>query len=218
MLPIFRGALLWAFCCTLTTAWAQARVNPAGDADLALPYQMATVSDDADVVRLFFSPTCGFSRQAHLPVTRWGATLPRGMRFEATPVVTREPASAIAAAAYFTVSKLAPERIDQYTDLLYSVLQDRREPADQLRTYAAVARQVGVDPARFEATVRSAEMRDRVFAAAKMLARYKLSVTPTLAVGGRFLVTSDATQGINSNFFELLNAVASKYLIERGAR
>lgn len=181
-----------------------------------MPYQLARVGEDEGVVRVFFLASCGFCRMAHAPMAKWGKSLPSGLRFEATPVVTRDPAHSMAASAYYAAVKVAPDRADAFMEEVYAALQDRRQSANDPRTYAEAARTLGIDMKRFVAAAGSNETREKVVLAARLLARYRIDTTPSMTVGGRYVVNTETTQGINANLIDLLNAVTSKYLQETG--
>ncbi|MBE7540581.1 MAG: DsbA family protein [Rhodocyclaceae bacterium] len=199
-------------------AWSAMAQSTAGIPlpDMDMPYQTVSVHEDANVVRVFFMGTCSYCRQAHAPLIRWGKSLPRTLKFEMTPVASTDPAHMVGAAAYYAVERISPGNTDLFMERVYSAIQDHRQPASDPRTYLAAARAIGIDPRVLNDAMRSKENRDKVFAAARMLARYKVDSTPSMAIGGRYVVGTEVTQGVNSNLFDLLNAVTSKYLIETG--
>jgi len=182
----------------------------------ATPYTEVSVREDVNVVRLFFLPSCPYCRLAHSTVVRWGETLPKAIRFETTPVVTRDRAAMLSAAAYYAAAAMNPAAAGRYVDALYAELQDRHAPAGDVATYLSVAKATGYEPRRFYAAMASDESKKKVRKAGLLASTYKLTSTPSVTMGGRFVVTPESSQGVNSAFYDLLNAVMSKYLIETG--
>ncbi|MDK9702570.1 MAG: thiol:disulfide interchange protein DsbA/DsbL [Sulfuritalea sp.] len=175
-----------------------------------------TIKEDADTVRMFFSFSCPHCYQAHDPIVRWGSSLPTSLRFEVTPVVTKDAASLMGAAYYYAVKQAAPLKLAIFSAAVYEGIQRQNGRADQEVTYLKAAARVGIDTEALKRTVRSEPVKQATYRAAQLVAAYALDATPSVTTGGRYVVTPEATQGINGNFFQLVNAVTSKHMIETG--
>lgn len=182
------------------------------------PYRTlkTVIKEDADTVRMFFSFSCSFCFQAHDPVVRWGSSLPTSLRFEVTPVVTKDAASVMGAAYYYAVKITAPLKLAIFSSAVYDGIQRQKGRADQESTYLKAATRVGIAIEPLKAEVRSKKVMEATYRAGQLVASYRLDATPSITAGGLYVVTPEATQGINGNFFQLINAVTSKHLIETG--
>lgn len=211
-LKTFSALLLWA---ASALAYAQMPPMEAPGATAAPPYRTIAeaATEDRAVVRVFFLFSCSYCAQAHEGVVRWGASLPKGIQFRPTPVVT-DRGSAIAAAYFYAVQRSAPMHVDRFVSATYAEIQQRQgNPADE-RTYLRAATLAGLDRDALARVVRSKAVSDATRRAVLLMGQYQLDSTPSITIGGKYVVTPDATMGVNSNFYELLNAVTSKYLIE----
>lgn len=181
-----------------------------------LPYTEVSVSGDKDIARIFFLSTCPFCRAAHGVIRKWGATIPHTLRFVETPVVLNTPDTLLPAAAFYAMTAISAERLPEFVEAMYTEIQGRHKLPGAISTYKVIARSMGMSPDKFVDVMKSPQVRNQVFTAARLTQAYGLTATPSITVGGRYLVTPEATQGVNSRFFDLLNAVTSKYLIDSG--
>lgn len=215
-------ATLWALF-----VWQSAAANPVVSLSPATPSAPAQevspfrsvnppVLDDARTVRLYFSYTCPFCRTSHKQLTRWGSTLPKQLQFRVSPVVGVSETTMIPAFAFYTVRKLAPGRIDAFNELIYEEVQDRNKPVTDLRMYVRAAQQIGIAPQKFIETWGSEGINRVVTEAVKLGAQYRLTSTPSLAIGGTMVITPEVTNGVNDAFINLANATTSKAMIEMG--
>lgn len=178
------------------------------------PFRVANVHGDNQIVRFFYSVTCPHSRLAHQTIQRWGGTLPKSLRFIQTPIVTAERSSMVSAGAFHTAKLLRPSGVDHFLTTVYSLIQDKHYAPESINTYLEAAKANNYDVVKFERVMRSDRVIELFLEDAKLLSAYRLETTPSIAIGGKYLVDPEPTQGINANFFELINAVTSKYLIE----
>lgn len=209
-------SLLSVLCVGSTLAQGKT-VSPTAD-DLT-PYRTSTAPvpvDERRKVRVFFSFACPYSAQSHMSLARWGDTLPAGMKIEMTPVVTKDPGTGYGAAYYYAVLQMMPKQLDSFTAAVYDEIQRKNARMDRHETYLAAARRVGISPDALRRAVQRDQVRDGVYSAAALLSSYKIDATPSVVSGGKYVVTPEATQGVNGNFYQLINAVTSKHLTEVG--
>jgi thiol:disulfide interchange protein DsbA len=50
----------------------------------------------------------------------------------------------------------------------------------------------------------------------RRLVAYRVGCTPSVAIGGRFVITPDNTNGDQAMFYQLANGMVSKAIAERG--
>jgi len=204
----------------VASAHAQSQPTPKqAQAEDATPYRIskASVADsERNKVRVFFAFTCPFSAQAHAGLVRWGTTLPPSMRIEMTPVVTKDQASALGAGYYLAARQLAPRQLEVFTDAVYDEIQHKNGRADTHQPYLAAARRAGISPDALKRTAQGDKVRGEAYSAALLLGAHKIDGTPSVVAGGKYIVTPEVTQGINGNFYQLINAVTSKHLLEAG--
>lgn len=215
---IFSLLLLALLATGASAQQMQATPGAAAQSANTQPYKEIAppVGGDRDVVRMFFSFTCPFSYQAHEPIDRWGKSLPRPLRYEITPVVTNDMSSLMGAAYYYAVKSIKPQAAPTFLVNVFEAIQKRRESADNPQTYRRAAERIGIRGDQLNKVVKSDAVRDQAFRAAQLVAASQLTETPTLIVGGQYLVTAETTLGVNGNFIQLINATTSKYMIERG--
>lgn len=202
-----------------TGAFAQQMQGmPPAQAANAQPFKELTspVEADRDVVRMYFSFSCPFSLQAHEPIERWGRSLPRPLKYEITPVVTGDMRSLMGAAYYYAVKTIKPAAVPAFVANTFEAIQKRHEPADKPQTYRRAAERAGVTAEQLDKIVKSSSVEMQTRRAALLVGDTQLTETPTLVIGGLYLVTPEATLGVNGNFVQLINATTSKYMIERG--
>jgi thiol:disulfide interchange protein DsbA len=219
----YSAALVCAAVLSATT-WAASPDAPsatgaavAGESFVPFRTLQMNIQDDAKVVRLFFSFSCPHCFQSHDPIVRWGYSLPATLRFEVTPVVTRDAASVMGAAFYYAVKMTAPLKLPLFSTAVYDAIQRQSARPDKEETYLQAASRAGIPPGPLRQMVRSQKVMEATYRAGQLVAAYKLDATPSVTTGGRYVVTPEATQGINGNFFQLINAVASKHMIEIGS-
>lgn len=162
----------------------------------------------------FFAFTCPACRQYHESITRWGRTLPKDWTFEAVPIVTSDVGSMAAARAWYAVQAAAPGKREVFADALYSVVQDEGGGLSQEAVYARAVAFAGVDPDKFVRAWRKVGEAPLQRIALKM-AEYRLTSTPTLGVGGRYVITPENTNGNMDLFIRLASGVVSKVLHQR---
>lgn len=162
---------------------------------------------DSRKVLCFFSFTCPVCAAYHASVAQWGESLPPGWKLEFVPVTLPQRETVIAARAYFAALKADPAKIYDFVGSAYTQIQQQGMKQDDPRTWATAARMARIT--HFE------EQWEKISTGAVKkpyddLLAYQIAATPSLAIGGRYVITPDDTNGDRDLFFRLAAAMVSK--------
>ena len=175
------------------------------------PYRAVNVAGDGRRVYVFFSFSCPACRNHHRAMREWSETLPSSIAFEFVPVVVADPDYVLAARAWYAARLAAPARLAQFTDAVYVQIHDYKRPVSDPEMWlsaASSARIPGFDEAWTKVSRRQIEQ------AATLLERYGITETPSMAIGGHFVITPDNVNGDGRLFIELANGLVSKQVRE----
>jgi protein dithiol oxidoreductase (disulfide-forming) len=168
------------------------------------------IAGDLRTVKVFFQYTCPFCANYFSGIDGWGKTLPPSWKFEWVPVVaSTSKEEFIAAMAYYAALQTDPQKISLFSLYAYDAIISQRKLVSDPNTWIGVCR--------------SCQMQEQVFinafkkvapnviqAAAKDCARYRISETPSVAIGGAYVITPSNTNGNAELFYQLLNGMVSK--------
>jgi len=176
----------------------------------ALPYrEVKGPSEDASKVLAFFSLTCPSCRNIHVGLSRWSKTLPKKMAFEFTPVVLPDRQSVVGARAWYAAKLAGPASLDTFAERAYALIQDEGFSPDNPKLWRRAAAGAGIQG--FEAAWQRVSPAQLERAAGKLSA-YNIQATPSVVIGGRFVITPDDTNGDISLFFNLANGMVSRVM------
>lgn len=202
---------------------------PAPPQGAGLPFDEISprVETDRHRVRLLFSYECNHCRTYHNAVHEWGRTIPQPFRFTATPIITDSNSQNNILAVY---GRIMAEMIDSkalrpYDLMIYELIQ-----GDPSRGVAAAGRlrledimsvlvRAGIPMEKLKAFSKSnkpALVEKRLPEHARAIQTFGLKATPSIALGGRYLITPDHTGGNAQQFVSLLNGLLSR-MLERGS-
>lgn len=219
------GALLASLIASPPTLSA----NKTPPAPQGMPFDEITprVETDKYVVRLLFSYDCNHCRSYHNAVHEWGESLPKPFRFWATPIVadTNNPNNIMAVYGRIMTEMIDPKALRPYDLMIYELMQgdpsSGKMPAARIRIediMSCIVRS-GVPAAQLGAFTKSkkvALIEKRLPEHARAISTYGIKATPSIAVGGRYLVTPDHTGGNAQQFVSLLNGIVSR-MLEKGS-
>lgn len=174
------------------------------------PYlQVKPVEGEGQVVRVFFSPSCAFSRAYFGFFRNLQATLPQGRRFEMSVVVNQGDGLAYAL-AFETVASVYPAHVANFVEASMLGVQERGLGASNWRAierFGAAAR----IPRPLPAVVheRLVEARARVERAMERQRALAITNTPAVAVAGTYIATPEFTNGDATAFSQLVNGLIS---------
>ena len=179
------------------------------------PYKtIGPIPSDTKIIRYFFLFSCSFCAAYHDRVAGWSKTLPKDYKFEWMPVVFDQPSANMAAA--FAAARLVatPAQLDLFMKESYRAVAAGK-PSNQAKTWDEVAAKAGVK--NFKGAL-SRVPSDFVGRLAQFEKTYELDRTPTMVIGGKYLITPDSVNGSESLFISLANGLVSKVMIEAQAK
>ncbi len=156
---------------------------------------------------MFFSISCPICAQHNPTIARWGKTLPRGWSLEQVPVATPDKESVIATRAYYAALEAAPSRIDLFLEAAYTAVHDKGMNPNDPGTWAVAAKAAGIS--NFDTAWKNVR-KEQVLMAHRKLVDYEIAATPSIAIGGRYVITPEDTNGDAGLFMQLANGMVSK--------
>jgi thiol:disulfide interchange protein DsbA len=189
MLSMLAGAVA-------TPSFAQLAKSPSPDAVDSKPYDVLqpAIAADRKRVRLLFAYDCPFCLRYHNGLVSWGASLPKSVTFDAFPVIANLDNESVPMAI---VGRLIGQALD------HKVL-----PAYDYAMFTAIQGdpQTGAMP---KGTLNMDQVLNALVEAG-INRTYQLKATPSIAIGGRYVINPDHTQGNPQNLLLLLNGVVSR--------
>lgn len=222
------GAIAAVLASPLLTnnSWAQG-VPATGKQDPGIsskPYDLITptVPGDTNRVRFLFSYDCPYCRSYHNGLSQWGATLPKPYIFDTTPLITSVDNDNQVLAVYgrLIAQALDPAKVPLYDFSMYTLLQGDTDTGklgkttisleDVLKTLVSV----GVDFKAIQSFVntKGSALQRRVPEYGSLINTYKVTVTPSVALLGRYVVNPDHANSNPSQFLLLLNGLVSRLM------
>ena len=174
------------------------------------PYlQVKPVAGEGNVVRVFFSPGCSFSKGYFNFFKNLATTLPQPKRFAFSALVNRADGIGYAL-AFAAVDKYFPNHVVNFAEASLLGVLDRGLGASN---WAAIERfgKAARLPVALPALVRSRQVQlmASVRAAIKRQTALGVTNTPAVAVAGVYVVTPEFTQGDATLFSQLVNGLIS---------
>lgn len=190
---------------------AVALARPSSD-NIPLPYsEVGPILTDARKCLHVFQFSCGHCRRFHGPLVAWGRTLPKAYQFVSVPLVLPDRDHVTAARAWYAVSNIAPTHLDAFAEAAFQAIIDRGMPMSSAKTWAQSVERAGVPSAEFVKAWGKVDER-RLSESLDLLSKYRIQSTPSLAIGGRYVITPDNTQGDMELFIKLASGLVSKTL------
>jgi thiol:disulfide interchange protein DsbA len=139
-------------------------------------------------------------------VEKWEKTLPKDVQFRRVPAVFNDR-WALDAAIFYTFEAMG--LLDKLHRPFFDAIHRGGLRTDNRQALNEWLQKQGVDPAKFDATMKSFGVQSKTRRAAQLTALYKIDGTPAMAVHGRYTVSTE--QGRTQNgMFETVN-----YLVEQ---
>lgn len=178
----------------------------------ALPYrEVAPLKKDARVVRVFFMFDCPYCFQYDASFWQWGKSLPRNWKLEFTPIFTGQPANYIWIRAFYAVQRAAPANLERFMQLTYIAAQQQKRNLLEQDTWRDIVQDAGINRAAFDTAWASLENSEKLVGPiVDSTDHYRVEATPSVAIGGRYVITPDNTHGNPELFMQLLNAMISR--------
>ena len=208
--------LLWNS--TAGNALAQASLLPgavrgAGPQQASpLPYRIVgPIPEDRRTALVFFSFTCPFSLQYHETLWDWAESLPRSWQVRFVPVLVQGIESLHSLRAYTAASLTDASKLRGFMSVAFNELLQRQADAKSETTWLRIVDGAGYSRSDFgEAWKSLGDTTAMIDPIVERQARYDLEVTPSVVIGGNYLVTPDSTNANEALFVQLLNGMVSK--------
>ena len=185
----------------LLSSWAMADVQLGRDyTELKKPQPVASASKVE--VWAFFSYHCSHCATLDPALQAWKAKLPADVDFRQVQIVWDKEMAPLAQ-LFATVQLLKLERL--HTPIFTAMIQEKQNLRDE-KVLAAWLKTQNVDVKSFMETYRSFSVTNQATRAAQITRDYAIDGTPTIVVGGRYVVPSTAPARV----IEVTNALIAK--------
>ena len=193
-------------CCAHSLVAAQVP----SEMDRMKPYlQVKPVKADQQVVRVFFTPSCQYSRTYLQFFKNLEATLPAGKAFNFSNVVNSADGLEYAM-AFLAVRKFQPQYLENFVEASLTGVQDlhisTRNWTGIYKIGQAAHVPVAVPKLVYE---HRTEMKAMLTQAVELQHDLGITNTPAVAVAGTYVVTPEFTNGDAATFSELVNGIIS---------
>lgn len=183
-------------------------------AELPLPFEtVGPYKQDGKTTYHFFLYSCPFSGQTEGSFETWAATLPKTVKYESVPVIVDMP-SLWMARAYYAALNADPKKINDFHHAAFLHVLQKHGDTETEKAWFEVAQTAGYDLNVFQKTWSDSRIPGQVKQALELAQRYKIEMTPSLAIGGKYLVTPERVGGQYTHLFELANGLVSQILME----
>jgi protein dithiol oxidoreductase (disulfide-forming) len=145
-------------------------------------------------------------------VEKWEKTLPKDVQFRRVPTVFNER-WALDAAIFYTFEAMGV--LDKLHRPFFEAIHRNGLRSDNRQALAEWLQKQGIDPAKFDATMKSFGVQSKTRRAAQLTVHYKISGTPAMAVHGRYTVSTDQGR-TQDGMFETVNYLVDT--LRKGAK
>lgn len=175
-----------------------------------LPAAQPTSAQKIEVLE-FFSYGCSHCFHLHHDLSAWAKKMPKDVELVYVPVIFRDSAEPLARTYYALASM--PE-FEKMHDAVYRGMHVENAELFDLDSIASFVEKRGADRAKFTAAYNSFSMSSRISRAKQMIRSYYIQGTPTLVVGGKYVIT-----GLQpADTIRVLDTVIAKVRKERGKK
>jgi len=202
--------------------YANTAIAAPPQASIPNPIKEVTPFASADELSVigFFKFSCPICRNYHLPLEYWGKSLPPEFKYQFYPVIEGDATSAVSvdsarASMFFWAVERSGNRMQRaaFADNAYEVNLDFKTQ-DQMKSWADAVKKTEIQGSKFLSAWGEEE---KVWAdRAARQAHYKPTVTPTLVICGKWMISPDSTNGDQYLFMQLANGLVSKCMTEKG--
>lgn len=182
----------------------------AGRGYSVLPAAQPTSAQKIEVLE-FFSYGCSHCFHLHHDLGAWAKKMPKDVELVYVPVIFRDSAEPLARTYYALASMPDFEKMH---DAVYRGIHVENAELFDLDSIASFVAKRGADRAKFTAAYNSFSMSSRISRAKQMIRSYAIQGTPTLVVGGKYVIT-----GLQpADTIRVLDQVIAKVRKERGKK
>jgi thiol:disulfide interchange protein DsbA len=177
------------------------------DYDLVGRGSLPAMSGGRTQVVEFFQFGCFPCYSFESQIERWKQIVEPRIEVVRIPVIWNETGE-LHARAYYTAAAL--DKLDIVRGPFFAEIHERGNPLLSAAALAKLFAAYGVDSATFEATFNSSAVDAQVERAAALAREYNITATPSLVVGGRYLVKTGSANGM----FGIAEELAGQSLLE----
>lgn len=182
----------------------------AGQGYSVLPAAQPTSAQKIEVLE-FFSYGCSHCFHLHHDLGAWARKMPKDVELVYVPVIFRDSAEPLARTYYALASMPDFEKMH---DAVYRGIHVENAELFDLDSIASFVAKRGADRTKFTAAYNSFSMSSRISRAKQMIRSYAIQGTPTLVVGGKYVIT-----GLQpADTIRVLDQVIAKVRKERGKK
>jgi len=202
---------------SLATASGKASTAEPTRQDPSRPFRRVDVGEDGRRVLFFFDFACPFCAEYHSSLMNFQSSVPKQIQTQLIPVVNpaekaRKNDLIAAAKCFYAVQDIASrEQVRTFVSNVYSMYPETRSLMNQ-NMWIRAMKAAGIDVNRFANAMQSPANNQQVMFAARKTAAYDLRATPSVAVGGKYVMTPDDVMGDKEMFFNILNGLTSEIL------
>lgn len=185
--------------------------------DSPRPFRSVNVAEDGRRVIFFFDFACPYCAEYHSPLMNFQASVPKQIQTLLIPVVNmadaaRKQDQLVAAKCFYAAQEVGTkEQVRVFVSAAYELFPQTRSLMNK-DMWVKAAKAAGIDFKRFAQALNSKNNDQQVLFAARKTAVYDLRATPSVAVGGKYVMTPDDVLGDQAMFFNILNGLTSEIL------
>lgn len=201
----FARAGLWSIlvACLALAAWpARADLVEGTDYATLRPAQPGGTPGKIEVIE-FFSYACSHCFDMHPKIDKWAASLPANVSFVRVPVAFGRREWGVLVRTFYALESLGElQRLD--SAIFSAIHREGVRLTDETRMTQWLAQQ-GVPAGKFSAAFNSQQTTEKALRAEQMSYDYKVSGTPSVVVGGKYVAsgrTHDQTLSVASQLIE----------------
>jgi hypothetical protein len=182
---------------------------PVGMEQLKPYLQVKPVAGDEETVRVFFSPSCPFSRMYFQFFKNLEATLPQDKTFAFTPLVNKADGIQFAL-SYLAVQKYYPAYIHNFMEAAFIGVQDKGLSTLNWAGIDRIGRAAHVPVSVPELVQAHGDtLRNSLQSLLVLQKSLQITNTPAVSVAGTYIVTPEFTGGDTAMFSQLVNGIIS---------
>ena len=203
-----RMAIVGAFGMAVTATTGRAQTPP--QSDQLKPYMQVTpVGGEEKAVRVFFSPSCRFSRMYLSFFRNLEATLPPDRAFSMTALVNKSDGIAYAM-AFAAVRRFYPTYLHNFIEASMVGVQDKGISTATWMGLNQIGRAAGLaKPLPLIVQAQLDQVQKDVKLAVRLRHDLAITNTPAVAVAGTYVVTPEFANGDARTFSQLVNGLIS---------
>lgn len=202
---------------SLATASGKATPAEPTRQDPSRPFRRVNVGEDGRRVLFFFDFACPYCAEYHSSLMNFQSSVPKQIQTLLIPVVNpaelaRKNELIAAAKCFYAAQEVGSrDQVRTFVANVYSLYPQTRSLMNK-DMWAKAIKSAGIDIQRFANALNAKANNQQVMFAARKTAAYDLRATPSVAVGGKYVMTPDDVMGDKEMFFNMLNGLTSEIL------